>query len=378
MITGYEPTLSTYTRKTGYHRLLRRELGSLLSALSPDAISLDTARAMLDSDNFYVRYHAARLLAEHQTREARLLIQDVLTTGSTPSRASVTRHLHRLSWFTAESLLRQALSDPEESVHEAAVYALCDLREYGAYQLLVEALPNETDTVRAAAAWGLRSCHDSAAVPVLALALQATDPEVRIKALESLSSNNTSEAIPIVWQALSDPDPEVVYNAVLSLLELREEKCLPELIERIHQATGPHLEALLRGLFHASNYLHLRLENQYEIQNTLASALIDPYIPARMAAIWIVASMRDSEGLKIGYAHETDTTVKAHILRVSVCLMVEDAAFSLIEDALASNNPILQTTAAELQIMTLPHIHYNTLDTPLAPLNRIELAGMIR
>ncbi|MBN2305679.1 MAG: HEAT repeat domain-containing protein, partial [Anaerolineae bacterium] len=197
-ITGHEPRLST-TRagSRGMQRLSPRRLATLLNVLGPDSISLDAAAAMLHHEGFFVRYNAARLLAERGDREARLILADALENGSAPTRASIARHLGRFSWYVAESLLRAALADPDERVREGAVYALCDLRELAAYRLLTDTLSTETDPVRKAAAWSLRHCHDSAAVPVLAETLRARDPDVRIQALEALSANNTPAAIPV-------------------------------------------------------------------------------------------------------------------------------------------------------------------------------------
>jgi HEAT repeat protein len=212
-ITGREPRISSsYGVKRGWQRLSPRRLGTLLNVLPPHAIALDAAAEMLHHDDFYVRYNAARLLGERGDRDARLIMQRALDSGSGPTRASVARQMHRFSWYAAEPLIRQALKDEDERVREGAVYALCDLRELAAYQLLAAIMPGETDAVRAAAAWGLRNCQDSAAVPVLAAVLDSGDPDVRIKAIEALSGSRTAEAVPVVTDALHhDPDHEVVY-----------------------------------------------------------------------------------------------------------------------------------------------------------------------
>ena len=46
-------------------------------------------------------------------RDARLIMQEVLTRGEPRPRASVARQLYGFSWFAAEPLLRQALQDPD-------------------------------------------------------------------------------------------------------------------------------------------------------------------------------------------------------------------------------------------------------------------------
>ncbi|HVO72095.1 MAG TPA: HEAT repeat domain-containing protein [Aggregatilineaceae bacterium] len=381
-LTGYEPRLSARIPHKGYRRFLPRQLGTLLSTLSPEAISLDAAAAMLRSEHLLVRYQAARLLAERGDREARLILQDILTAGEVPSRASVARHLHRLSWFSAEPLLRQALADPEEVVREAAVYALCEVRELDAFALLADALLEETDLVRAAAAFGLRNCQDSAAVPVLAAVLRADDPEVRVQGLEALSANNTPEAVSVVQSKLCDPEGEVVYNAVLSLLELCSEECLGELVVLIRQTQGSRLEPILRGLFHASNYLHLDWTGHPAwdaLLDALASALDDPLAPVRMAAVWPVAWMRHERAATLlgeAFCRERDGAVKAHMLWVAACLMA-DGSSKLLEAGLQSDDSRLRDMAEHIREVQAvgAFADYDAADVAAKPLNRTELVG---
>jgi HEAT repeat protein len=376
LITGREPHLITISKtRRGYQRLSLRRLGTLLNALPPDAISLDAAAAMLRSDDFYVRYHAARLLSERGDRAARLILQEALKEGNGPTRASVARHLHHFSWYAGESLLRQALADEDERVREGAVYALCDLRELAAYRVLVETLPGETDTVRGAAAWGLRNCQDSAAVPVLEVTMQAHDPDVRIKALEALSANNTPEAIPVVEKALvEDDDLEVVYNAVLSLIELRGTDGLCALADLITWTNGERLEPLLRGLFHATNYLHVPLSGHPALLDALAHALADDMPSARMAAVWVLAWMRDDRAdalLREAFYREQSGLVQAHLLRVTVSLMAHVGA-EFLQAGLQSADDTVREQAEQLQAAALAA--YDENDAASKPLSRAELA----
>jgi bilin biosynthesis protein len=377
-VTGREPRLIvTSSTRRGYQRLPLRRLGTLLNALPPGAISLDAAAEMLRSDDFYVRYNAARLLAERADRDARLIMQAAIRDGNAPTRASAARHLHRFSWYAAEPLIRQALADEDERVREGAVYALCDLRELAAYQVLVDVIPGETDIVRSAAAWGLRNCQDSAAVPVLAAALGADDPEVRIKALEVLSANNTPEAAAVVETALHDDrDHEVVYNAVLSLIELRGADGLYALADLIARTCGARLDPLLRGLFHATNYLHMPLTVHPSIDAliaALAHALTDPVPSARMAAVWTLAWMRDARAdalLREAFFREVESEVQAHMLRVTVSLMAE-AGQAMMDAALSSADDTVREQAERLQ--KIARATYDESDTASKPLSREEL-----
>jgi bilin biosynthesis protein len=379
-ITGREPRLLTTSNDTrrGYRRLSLRHLGTLINVLPPDAISLDAAAAMLHSDDFYVRHNAARLLSGRGDRAARLVMQAALKDGNGPTRASVARHLHRFSWYAGEPLLRQALADEDERVREGAAYALCDLRELAAYQVLVDVLPGETDTVRSAAVWGLRHCQDSAAVPVLEAAMQARDPDVRIKALETLSANNTPEAIPVVEKALrEDGDLEVVYNAVLSLIELRGIDCLSALADSMTQTSGERLEPLLRGLFHATNYLHVEIAGHPSVDALLAAlahALADNSPTARMAAVWVLAWMRDERAdalLRDAFYREQSGVVQAHLLRVAVSLMTTVGA-EFLQAGLQSADETVREQAGQLQAVALAT--YDEDDAASRPLSRAELA----
>ncbi len=262
-ITGREPRLSKAAGGRGERKLSLRRLATMLNALPPEAVSLPAAEEMLRSEEFYVRYNAAKMLSRRADRDARLIVERALTTGEAPTRASVARHLYGFSWFSAEPLIRLALRDTDARVREAAIYALCDLRDLNAYQLMVEVLKHEDDTVREAAAWGLRDCQDAAAVPVLNVVLDAEDPEVRIKALEALGANDTPEAMVVVRNAMNDPEPDVKYAATLSLLELAGEAWLQELSGIIRRSNGVTRQQLLRVCFHATNYLKIDVARSF-------------------------------------------------------------------------------------------------------------------
>src|SRR5689334_8072529 len=131
-VTGREPQLSTSYGKQGQRRLNIMGLANMLNLLPASMISLGALEEALRSEAFYVRYGAAKKLAERADRDARLVMQKVLTEGEVPSRASVARHLYGFSWFAAEPLIKQALADQDHRVREGAIYALCDLRELAA------------------------------------------------------------------------------------------------------------------------------------------------------------------------------------------------------------------------------------------------------
>jgi len=338
-ITGREPRLSILAGGRGTQKLSLRRLATMLNVLPPEAISLDAAAEMIKSEEFYVRYNAAKLLSRRADREARLIMQEALSNGEAPTRASVARHLYGFSWFTAEPMIRQALHDKDQRVREMAVYALCDLRELNAYQLMTEVLKVASDDLRMAAAWGLRDCQDPAAVPVLEMVLKAEDPEVRIKGLEALGVNDTPEAMPVVRQAMNDPEPDVKYAATLSLLELAGEAWLQELSGIIGRTNGITRQQVLRGFFHATNYLKIdvaRTKSADLMIDSLETALLDDLDEVRMAVVWPLAWMRHQRTpivLKRAYHIEQNEEVQAHIVRVAASLMSE-AGEEILQDAL--------------------------------------------
>lgn len=355
-ITGREPRLSIHHSAQGQRRLSLRGLATMLHALPPEQISLDVAEAALRNEAFFVRYNAGQLLAKRGDRDARMVIQRVLRDGSPPARATAARHLFGFSWYSAEPLLRDAMADPDTRVREAAVYAMCDLHDLDGYALLAELLAREPDNVKMAAAWGLRECGDPAAVPVLKVVLQAEDPDVRVQGLEALGATGSPQAVPVTWQAIDDPVPNVVYEATLSLLELVGEQALVDVAARIRREQGAMRAALLRGLFHGSNYLGLMLtKNPWggPILDALEESAADSAPEVRSAAIWPLAWMRTDRAdqiIQAAYHNEADEDVKAHILRVAVNLMTRISE-TLLRDALALPGESNRTREIARQIM---------------------------
>lgn len=334
----------------------------MINVLPPEAISLEAAAEMLRNEEFFVRYNAAKMLGRRGDRDARMIMQQVLNSGEAPSRASVARHLYGFSWYSAEPLIKLALQDDDPRVREGAIYALCDLRELNAYQMMIEALEGEVDDVRAAAAWGLRDCQDPAAVPVLQVVLKAEDPDVRIKALEALGANDTPEAMPVVRAAMNDPDPDVKYAATLSLLELAGEQWLQELSGIIGRTSGATLQQVLRGFFHATNYLKIDVARSRAADmliDALETALLDDLPAARMAVVWPLAWMRHERTpivLRQAYRRERDSEVKAQMVRVTTSLMAENAggadaaavAKEILQDALQSKDDRVRQVAEDI------------------------------
>jgi len=362
-ITGREPRLSVIGGR-GQRRLSLRGVANMLNMLPPEAIGLEAAEAALRSEDFFVRYNASKMLARRGDRDARVVMERILDDGSATSRASVARHLYGFSWYSGEQLIRKALDDEDARVREGAIYSLCDLRELNAYNLMLEVLKDEEDNVLMAAAWGLRNTSDSAAIPVLELILNtAEDPDVRVKSLEALGQSDTPEAKPIVRQAMNDAEPEVKYAATLSLLELAGESWLTELSGIIGRVKGETLKQVLRGFFHATNYLKIDVSqsNAADLMiDALETALLDTDAGAREAVIWPLAWMRHERTpgiIRRTYHAEVDPKVKATIVKVATSLMTVESGGSeasetvsqdILNDALHAAEPEVRFAAEEV------------------------------
>ncbi len=352
-ITGREPRLSSSYTQQGKRSLTVSRLAQLLEVLPPKSVSPDVAAEALRSESFYVRYAAAKLLNKRGDRASRLVMQKILTEGNARSRASVARYLYGFSWFAVEPLIQQALRDEDPRVREGAMYALCDARELNAFELMTRVLQNEVDSVREAAAWGLRECQDPAAIPVLEAVLLADDPDVRVKALEVLGTNGMTKALPIIRRSLNDADTDVQYAATLSLLEVAGSDCLAELATIIQNSKGWKRQAVLRGFFHATNYLKINIV-QHEAGEAIISALevaISDELPqTREAAIWPLAwihHVRTSAILRDAFQREIDCNTQVQFVRITNSLM-SDAVEDILQAALHSDHEMVRGAAEQI------------------------------
>jgi HEAT repeat protein len=200
------------------------------------------------------------------------------------------------------------------------------------------------------AAWCLIDSPNASAVPVLGIALQAQDPEVRAKALQALGATGAPEALPIARAALDDPVIEVKYAVAFCLVELAKEACLPELARAIEHTKGLAREAILRGLYHATNYFFVDIASSAHVGlviDALEAALHDDLAQTRFAAAKPLAWMnhgRAAAALSVGYHLEPDSETRARILRETVDVM-SPGAEELLQDALQSQDTLVQETA---------------------------------
>ena len=346
--SGREPMLSQGERRR--LQTFIQWLASFFRYAARERVAVEAFLADLRSDDALMRFSAAEALARRGDRDARLTFEEILQTGTPHQRASAIRHLHRFSWFAAEPLYRKAIQDEETRVQEAAVFALCKMRSPQAYQLAAEVLrDHHSDAMCASAVWSIYSHPDPAAVTVLGLALRSGNPETRALALEVLGGTESPEAIPAVKSALTDTDPKVQYAATLSWVELAREACFAELAARIEETHGWSRRWILRGFFHATNYMGIESGSSADaplLIRALAKALKDNLPQARLAAFLPLAWIRhpDAEAALIeGFLHETDSDTKAHMLTAAVHLMSPAANVLLVEAQHSADELVRQT-----------------------------------
>jgi HEAT repeat protein len=360
MITGYEPRISSRSqnRERAAWRLAARNVAHMLRILPDDAITLEAIEAALSDNDFLVRSSAAKRLIDRNDRQARMVLQRVLDTGSGPARANIARHLFGLTWFSAEPMFEQAFADNDYRVREGAAYSLCTMGTLEAYQFLIGKLEHEThDQVLGAPAmeWGLHGSHDPLAVEVLKMSLKSSDPEIRAKAMEAFSTTEARAAIePVRDTMLNDLDEHVIYHATLSYVELLEAACIEDFAKLFPSTTdAQRLRPMLRGFFHATNYRHVDVSASEHVDaliDALQVVMQHPSRKVRWQAIWCLAWMKSERTPAIIanlYHVEQDIELKAHFLNVAVNLMSEGSD-KLLEDALASDEESLQREALQL------------------------------
>jgi HEAT repeat protein len=180
--------------------------------------------------------------------------------------------------------------------------------------------------------------------------LQVQNPEIRALTLEVLGATESPDAIPIVKSVLDDSIPEVQYAATLSWVELAQEACFAELSELIKRTHGWSRRWILRGFFHATNYMKIESGSSPDaviLIQALEAALSDDLPEARLSAFLPLAWIRHplaEDILLAGFRNETDGDTKAHMLAAAVHLM-SPMANLLLEEAMQSQEPLVRQTA---------------------------------
>jgi len=126
--------------------------------------------------------------------------------------------------------LKEALSDPDESVRAAAARSLGMLGAVEAVPLLIHQL-RDGATARVGASDALAMLGD-AAIPALAESVADEDANVRAAAAEALGSSSNVAAVAPLIGILSDEAEPVRFAAARGLVRL-EDLAVPELVQRL-------------------------------------------------------------------------------------------------------------------------------------------------
>jgi len=133
-------------------------------------------------------------------------------------------------------------------------------------------------------------------------------------------------------------------------VELAHESCFSELAAWIKKTRGWSRRWILRGFFHATNYMRIESGSASDaiiLIQALEEALRDDLTQARLAAFLPLAWMRHPNAettLLAGFRNETDGDTKAHMLTAAVHLM-SPAAGILLEEAQKSHDQLVRQTA---------------------------------
>jgi HEAT repeat protein len=129
----------------------------------------------------------------------------------------------------------------------------------------------------------------------------------------------------------------------------------------IGRTSGETRHQVLRGFFHASNYLKIDVAKTKAADlmiDALETALLDDLADVRSAVIWPLAWMRHERTpgiLRRAYNLEQESAVKAQIVRVTTSLMTSDTgsagsgvAEDILQQALKSTDTLVKKAADEV------------------------------
>ncbi len=286
-------------------------------------LSAEVLRAALCYGQRMTRRTAAESLAQQADAEALAAAEEALNSCAPAARTALARQLAAFDWDDAQPLWSAALADPDPQVRTAALHALFEVDAPEALDRLAEAY----DWVRS--------------------------PRLRAAILEHWAERGGVIHLDRVRAALDDPSPHVCYYAATALLDLLAEAALAPLAAAVLRREGSAREALLRGVFNATNYLGIQVAESADCDamlEALAVALRDPEADVRRTAIWLaawIAHPRAAALLEEAFRTETQPEVQAYMLYVAVNLNAPSAQV-LLSEALHSTEPTLRDQAVFL------------------------------
>jgi HEAT repeat protein len=147
-----------------------------------------------------------------------------------------------------ESLLRDALEDPESDVRRAAAETLDRLEHRQDADALLRSFESDDPNLRVRAAYGLGRCRDRAAWPALRRALADGTVAVRAAAVRALSENPNPRFLEPLLACLDDPEPVVRREAVQALGATRNPRVGPFLALLLEEGSRDLVVAALNSI----------------------------------------------------------------------------------------------------------------------------------
>lgn len=154
----------------------------------------------------------------------------------------------------------------------------------------------------------------------------AEDPILRSNAIESLAKSHQITTLEIILSGLDDPYWGVRFTSALALMELKPEKAIPILKEKIKKEENKSVKAAIAAALHS-------MGNE-EFTSIIGNALFDKDPIVRRNAALILGRLADRRAIKIlRYAlRDDDLSVKLQVLE-ALTLLGDSRAQRLMLDS---------------------------------------------
>lgn len=163
---------------------------------------------------------------------------ELLMTGDSSSRQSVTAALKLLAHPETVSRLCDLFADADAGVRESVIRVIGHLGAKDCEDAIFESCEDEDERVRKAAVEQLPLIHNERAVLRLIDILKQDSPRVRAAAAQALGQIKTEAAAAALREALTDEDAWTRYFAVRSLGALTDIESHPKLVEMAENDTA--------------------------------------------------------------------------------------------------------------------------------------------
>lgn len=284
---------------------------TLLVAVSPEAPSAtsELVNALQDPNNL-VRAFAAQSLAADSSPQVLAGLKETLNSDLYLAKLWAIRTLGFVGDSSVSEDVRPFLTSPDYPLREAAVLALCRLRDLDSSASLIGALNDRRTDVRQAAALGLallRPGKNEKMMSSLLIAINDQHAALRAAAASALGEIGDAQAIEALEKATADVQDSVAVAATAALAVASNESAEPQLLNLL--ATGRPLVAV-----EAARQL-ARVGGESAIGPL--TAVLDEMPELRKAAVIALAAIhkrRDqelSQELTAAYAEELRRTRRA-------------------------------------------------------------------